>query len=316
MPRHRNERVPRHRAQRPRGNPVRRARVNAAAPAAQPGLAATTRSDADAAKTEPLPLRSVVPQPRPDGAPEGGRRGVSGRGRPLPTGPGGALGGAARGLLVSPWFAAAAGFVIAGSLWIHSPHTELTFPNLAIGKVPCSGAVCNGAPEPQGRGSKLTTPSPSNTKKTRKNSGTTAGAGTTPVRTQARTAHMSVGYHVTIQNDHQFSIVFLVSARHIPQRWRLALTIPGVQVQGAAFADWTASSSDSGTATPTYEAGWRGSHGPQNGNSSAGVSERGPGGRRYGFSFVIFGTGTPGQPTGCTYNGDACTFHEVNADRG
>jgi len=324
MPRHRNERVPRHRAPRPRGNPVRRARLTAAVAAAPPGLAATAPSDADAARTEPLPLRSTVPRRRPDSqrapASDAGRRAVSGRRRPLtshPTGSGGALGGAARGLLVSPWFAAAAGFVIAGSLWIYSPHTELTFPDLAIGTSRCSDATCDGpTTEAHGSGSKLATPAPGRTTKSRQNSGKTAGAGTAPVRTEVRRAHVSVGYHVTIQNDHRFSLSVTVSGKHIPQRWRLAFTIPGVQVQGAVFANWTASTSDSGTARPTYEAGWPGSGGRQNGDSSHGLSGAGLGGQRGRFEFVIFGTGTPGQPTGCTYDGDACTFHEISTSRG
>ena len=315
MPRHRDERVPRHRAPRPRGIPVRRARLSAAIPAARPGLAASALSDPAAAKTEPLPLRSVVPQPRRDSehgsAPEGGRRGVSGRRRPSTARParsGGALGGAARGLLVSPWFAAATGFVIAGSLWIHSPHTELTFPDLAIGKSPCTSTACNGSPETHGKASALPTPPPGHVRKASHNSGTTAGVGTAPVRTRERTANVSVGYHVTIQNDHWFSLSVTVSGKHIPQRWHLAFTIPGVRVQGAFFANWTASGSDSGTATPTYEPGWNGSGGRRNGRSSDGL-----GGKPGRFEFVIWGTGTPGQPTGCVYNGDACTFHEVNA---
>ena len=213
---------------------------------------------------------------------------------------------------MSPWFAAATGFVIAGSLWIHSPHTELSYLDPAIGTSHCDN--CNKLKtETHGSGSKLATPPPGKATKVRQNSGKTAGAGTAPVRTQVRTAHVSVGYHVTIQNDHVFDIMVIVSGKHIPQRWRLAFTIPGLQVKGAAFADWTESSSDSGTATPPYGAGRHRSGGQHGGDSPPKLSHSGPGGKRGSFAFVIFGTGTPGTPTGCTYDGAACTFHKVGA---
>ena len=54
----------------------------------------------------------------------------------------GLMAGAVRGLVATPWFAAATGFVVAAGLWIYSPHAELKFPSSAVGTVPCTAQGC------------------------------------------------------------------------------------------------------------------------------------------------------------------------------
>jgi len=55
------------------------------------------------------------------------------------------LTGAARGLMVSPWFAAGAGFVIAAGAFIYAPHASLNF-DTAPGRTVCPTPGC---PVPQ-----------------------------------------------------------------------------------------------------------------------------------------------------------------------
>jgi hypothetical protein len=73
------------------------------------------------------------------------------------------LTGAARGLMVSPWFAAGAGFVIAAGAFMYAPHASLNFDS-APGRTVCPTPGCpvpQKVPQIAGGASGLVTASPS-----------------------------------------------------------------------------------------------------------------------------------------------------------
>src|SRR5271169_558810 len=139
MASHRKHRVRAHKAQRRIENPSRRVRLNAEAPAPRPALEASLPAESDLSPTVPimlgeqgialLPSRIGPARTGPDdSALDGGLLGD-----PLPRPPGRSqrwrVRRAVRGLLMTPWFAASTGFVIAAGLWVYSPHASIRFPS-------------------------------------------------------------------------------------------------------------------------------------------------------------------------------------------
>ncbi len=206
------------------------------------------------------------------------------------------LSGAVRGLLVSPWFAAGAGFVIAAGAFLYAPHAELEFGN-AIGVTQCRLAECNQTTE-QGA------------------QGLTAGSGAAPLTdgtTPAASAGLTFRYTVDWQGHGAFQMVLTVTAKHAIGDWRLALVIPGASRVSVVGATWKPSGTDGGTATGTTTG---------TGASQQGVarpdwpgfspSTQGPGGHAGdqpdSVSLIVRGFGTPAAPTNCAFNGAPCQF--------
>src|ERR1700691_4592185 len=163
MPSHRQGNIPKHRAGRPHENASRPALLNAAGPAKRiaPG------NDPDGYGSGPPRVMPAAFTPVPDHA----LPGHAVPDHPLPhrapphraLAPGAATAPMAaplplaapsaprwkRGLLVTPWFAAGAGFVIAAALSLNSPRTFLTYrPNAAPGTSTCAGCPPATGPAP------------------------------------------------------------------------------------------------------------------------------------------------------------------------
>jgi hypothetical protein len=230
-----------------------------------------------------------------------------------------------RGLLITPWFAAGAGFVIAAGLALNSPHTVLTYrPNTE----PCVGNCTSTGPS---RGSaalatpgvQIKTASPARTgdgAHARRRS--SAGSGPTGGRHGGGTgasAGAGVGFRVLFNKYNQFSALITIPAGQTAHGWSLQFKIPGTQITRVWGAQWAPAGSDGGLATmlgrqPAISGG-------QGAPSSQGPDGPGPGwpGWReleshhgwwpeHGNGFLVVGQGRPVTPVGCVLNHAACHF--------
>ena len=210
--------------------------------------------------------------------------------------------GAARGLLVTPWFAAAAGFVIAAGMWIISPHTDLIDANPAI------NSVTGG---PQGGNTRHLTGSGDGTvqqpsKQTR--------SGHSLRGTGARGRHgkpvpVTVYYHGIVWHDGGFFLVISLPESLRGTHWKLEFRLPGDQDIKVVDASWRAAGPDGGTARelvpdPGHWENYRHLNGYPGWRPPPGVD------------FFAYGTGTDVKPTGCTLNGKDCRLVPLPTSHG
>ncbi|MGO8956323.1 MAG: hypothetical protein ACLQFR_02955 [Streptosporangiaceae bacterium] len=195
--------------------------------------------------------------------------------------PGSWVRSALRGLLVTPWFAASTGFVIAAAMWLYSPHASISFPS-AIGTVHCQ---LQGCATPGGRGSLATSAPGQRLAPKHEGGGTEQQVGASKI-----TAGLKFTFTVLWHRQNSFGAMVTISGRRSFGSWHLAFRLPGTQIQNVFGAEWLQlASHDGGTASPFDPAsGWPAGH------------------RR--VSFRVFGTGNPGRPTSCTFDGASCTF--------
>jgi hypothetical protein len=294
--------------------------MSAAILAAREALETASPDDADDQSQQTTPLRAIrlarprrsARRPRAGSAPAGvGPAGVGPAGvepiGPLNERPAtirGVARGAARSLLVTPWFAAGAGFVLAAGLWVYSPHTELKFPtaNAPYG-VPCTTMQCG----PAGNG-QLATSSPSK----RIVRQTTHGRAAQPDVTgrHASNSGLTFTFAVPWQQNDGFQALITVRGKHLPATWRLEFTMPGTHIRYVIGAQWQPSpNGDGGTAFAPQFGGGQGQD--QNYGQDDGYGPNPGGYRRQGgsISILVMGSGTPGTPTNCVFNGASCTFN-------
>jgi hypothetical protein len=211
---------------------------------------------------------------------------------------------------VTPWFAAASGFVIAASLWIYSPHAMLQFPNNAIGLQHCHDG-CSPAAGEKGSGS-LASSGKHRLPDRRKSA---AGAGAHP-RASSRTAAagLTFSYIVLPSQDGTFTIRIIVTGKRAFSDWRLAFVLRGDRIGWVSGADWQRRSRDSGTASghggdaQQWTGEWPGGPGDGPGGSGHIDGDQQP----YWFTFLVSGTGPPAGPTRCLYDGRTCSFSEAS----
>jgi hypothetical protein len=201
---------------------------------------------------------------------------------------------AGRRLLVSPWFAAGAGVVIATGAIIYTPHATFDFGN-AIHVIHCPQAQCapvtaqGGAPGlPAGIGGGPVTASP---------------------RTISVTAGMSFWYQVLDRTQSGFIMQITITASHSLGPWRLSFVIPGATGVYVPDARWKPSGTNGGTASNYFSGTESSDYAPISGYQSGGAA----GSSRYGYTvqFQVRGSGTPGVPTHCFYDGVACQFRQA-----
>jgi hypothetical protein len=312
MPRQSTERKPRHRAPRRIDDSGRRVRVSHAISAARSALA-TSRPHAEQApppSPDPRPASRPARPPRrvrPPGRPRGSRPG----GRPAAAGSG-LLREAARSLLVTPWFAAGTGFVVAAGLWIYSPHTELRFPDAAPGVSLCPSAGC--ATDP-GRGAGSLTATTPGTHISSPAARSRHSARPTVSRHHAASSGLVFKFTVLWQRHGSFGAAITVSGHQVPKAWQLSFDLPGVRIGYVMGVSWrTSASGDGGVASPLIlpSGGGPGGGGPSGGPGPTGF---GPSGRQHAhgavipvISFVITGSGSTAAPADCVFDGAACTF--------
>jgi hypothetical protein len=302
MPRHRSKHVPRHSAQRSADSSYRRGALNAVlASAAAPGP-----GDPDGDETTPLPvlLPLAVPQPRPADLVPGVRPHSHGKRRPVAESAAGLTvsQSVARGVLVTPWFAAATGFVIAVSMWILWPHADLhILAGPAINKEPYGpGGDSSGGVAGSNGGQDSPKPPPSHV------TASTGGrrANGTSSDDSAKAAGRAVRYHIVGSDNDYFDIVITLPGKHAAKDWQLSFELRGDENIRVFGASWQPSGQDGGLASALNpgDQHWSGDQSP---------GFPGPDPDSHDISFQVYGVGSNLRPTGCVLNGKACHFIEV-----
>jgi hypothetical protein len=305
MPSHRQGNIPKHRARRPDENSRRRSRLNAAtqakriAPESSPDpYGWGTGPAAPEPPTQPLPQVGSYLRPLAgaggddvaggngvaggDGghAREGGRASNSRQGRVRRT-PDGVIAGTRsagrsrrmRGLLVTPWFAAGAGFVIAAALSLNSPRTILTFrPNNAPSQSKCGDCQSPESAPTSKPGVQIRSVNPAAI-------GGMGGSG--PV----------VPIQLGSELNGVFSVTFTLPPSQVGNGWKLRFALPGreiTQVIGAPH--WQPDAAyDGGVAA---------------GPAHSGQVSTTP----VAVGFTVWVTGSPVDPVDCQLNGHPCHF--------
>jgi len=265
--------VPKHRAQRRDNRPGRRAPVSAAPSSAD--LAA------EAASGTPPPDR-----------PPAGRRGAR---------PRGSGGRSLRSLLVTPWFAAGVGVLVAATVALEAPkHAVLSYGPVDPG-VLCKNLGCASAAPLRSPGSLASAkpgvqlPPPAQTRtpavtRTRTQHAQAAPApAAQPAPTTDRSPQITIHFAVLKHGNGNFLGVITVRSSQDLGDWSLGFTIPGARISDVWGAQWQPSASLDGGIANGQPWPW-----PRPGPGMAKI--------------VIFATGTPRSPTSCLFDGESCAF--------
>jgi hypothetical protein len=190
-------------------------------------------------------------------------------------------------LVVSPWFAAGAGVVIATGVMIYTPHTNFAIDIQKCQLVSCTNLTPQGGPPPVPVGTGAPMPAPSKA---------------------SLPKGMTFSYQVLSQST-QYGFNMLITI-HSPDNfgpWRLSFVIPGTRDLFVVYgASWRSSGVDGGTAS-SYFAGTESAGYAMIAAHDAG-NDGGSSPSGYTVVFQIRGSGTPSPPTHGTYNGAPCTF--------
>lgn len=189
------------------------------------------------------------------------------------------LSGVARGMLVSPWFAAGAGFVIATTAFIVAPHAQMRFP---VQVTHCTKPACKSTVPQSGVPLPLTEPSDQ------------VSISTAPAASAA--SGQTIRYRL-LPRYGAFSMQITLTRTQAHGGWQLAFAIPGVAVTSVTGAtDWQLGAS--GEVTVFGSGNW------DSGGWDQGDSGRGDG----DVGVTVFGNGTASGPSGCVLNGTPCHF--------
>jgi hypothetical protein len=285
MPRHRLEREPRHRAQRPAQERPRRAKLRAATarPSGhrKPGTGGSNGWQAAAVGASDRLF------------------GFGARFRPYRKS---LLTGAVRGLIVSPWFAAGAGFVVAAGAFLYAPHAQLSFGNPLVHRSPCAAARCEHdfSTEQGARG--------------------TLGTGVEQVPANpassatAATTGMTFGYAVTSHNRAGFQMLLTVTGKKAIGNWTLSFLMPGAT--DVTVLEATPVDPATGTPTPASTPSGSGSTRttmpspePSPGFSASPTAAHGVDSADTLY-LVVKGDGAPAAPADCTFDGVPSSFSQ------
>lgn len=238
MPSHRQGNTPKHRARRPDENSGGHTRLNAA-----------TRA------------KRIAPESShtPGGVIAGTRRAAPSR--------------RMRGLLVTPWFAAGAGFVIAAAISLNAPRTFLTYrPNNAPSTSKCADCRSPESVPTSKPGVQIRSVNPA----------VIAGRGA---------PGPAVPIQVGPEQNGVFSVTFMLPASQAGRDWKLRFALPGRSISAVLGAQWRPDATDDGgEATMLAEGGY--------------VSPTNPA----AVSFLVSATGPPAAPVHCVLNGQPCHF--------
>jgi hypothetical protein len=204
--------------------------------------------------------------------------------------------GLARSLMVTPWFAAGAGIVIAAALAVDSP-SALTYAPGGPG-VRCAATGCTGTAPSHGPDLATATPGVPIAGGAAPGEGTETGpAGPGPV--------YQVGYQLLRRWPSGFLAMITLPANIRPGAWSLQFTFPSAHVARVWGARWQPfSNGNGGTATGPSDA-----PGPGPGGGRGGGGEGGAGPGHLGsLQLMVSAAGTPTTPSGCTLDGKSCRF--------
>lgn len=214
--------------------------------------------------------------------------------------------GAVRGLVVSPWFAAGAGFVVAAGAFMYAPHAQLSPGNPLIGRTPCKAHGCKSTTE---QGAK-----PLNA---------AAGqlpASPSPSPSTPPTTGLTFKYAVSWHTHDTFEMVLIVAGKKAIGDWRLTFTIQGAtKITSVLGADWQPSGTGGVVATGATYGGSQDASVPSSGSPSArptsGDDNYSDAGARSPdvIYLVVDGSGTPKAPDDCFFDGSACQFAQMTS---
>jgi len=193
----------------------------------------------------------------------------------------------ARALMVTPWFAASAGIVIAAALAVDSSAALTYVPNGPGVRCPASGCAGAAASPPD-----VATASPGVELKTGAAPKTAASA--SPGRRHAAGAVYRLGYQVVRHWPGGFVAVITMPDDMKPGSWSLRLAFRSARVDQVWGALWQPSGhGDAGTATGSWPA-------PRGHDRDISGLD--------GRHLVIFAAGPPSPPSGCRLDGASCHF--------
>jgi hypothetical protein len=194
------------------------------------------------------------------------------------------LSGAARGLLVSPWFAAGAGFVIATTAFIVAPRAEARFSQSAINVTQCTERGCREivpqAAVPLAEPSDQIVPS------------VTAAPG------------VAVDYRVISQRHDTFKLEITLTGSQAAGDWHLTFAVPGADITSVVGARWKPAGTDGGTAQGSISMDGQTAADSASGNQGGSTSDGG----QVAITFFVTGSGSPAGLSGCAYDGAQCHF--------
>lgn len=176
-----------------------------------------------------------------------------------------------RGAMLTPWFAAGVGIVIATSLTLTTPHPALTFPPLQTGR--CVVASCTPLSPRQAPPIKREISMPGRS------------------YANVRVAGVKVEYKLMSALNHSFIAVIVIESRRPLGDWELSFVLPGAFVDQVMWATWRHDGKH-GVVITGSPLPW-----DRSDDSEARI--------------VLFGSGTPGLPAGCELDGGSCTFRAM-----
>ena len=204
----------------------------------------------------------------------------------------------ARSLLVTPWFAAGAGVVIAAALAVNTP-TALTYGPAGPGGL-CATHRCTG--ERRGQPPQVATATPGVAIKTPDADAKGAG-GPAPSPHGATEMSSDLGYRIARDWGSGFTAVITMPGGG-KTGWSLQFAFPQARIMRVEGAQWRPSrGGDGGTANRRA---------PRGGKSSAGSDPGTPAqsGAPDPDEMTVVATGKPQMPSSCTLDGISCHFRD------
>jgi hypothetical protein len=194
----------------------------------------------------------------------------------------------ARSLLLTPWFAAGAGIVIAAAVAVGSPAALTYSPSSPVLRCSQSGCVSPAPDQPD-----VATASPGVALKVGGAHGHGAAARSAPSRAAKAggRARYRVGYRLITHQRHRFVALITMPSGLAPGSWSLAFAFSSARVEQVWGAQWRPLASGEG-GTALWSAQWAGD----------------PLGWPTPGQLVIMGRGAQTAPTSCRLNGVRCSF--------
>jgi hypothetical protein len=190
-------------------------------------------------------------------------------------------------MLMTPWLAAGVGVVLAAAMALHNPHTDLTYtPARPIG--PCTPRGCGASAPSQGTGGTALSGTAGPGTRLKQGQQAAPDGGPAPHRGGLVPGQrpLVVRYRTVQSRPGGFTGLITMTGRALGSGWQLTFRYPGATVESVAGLPWTVNGAQVTVTSPA---------------PSAGQAAR--------IRIRIRASGTPSRPTGCTFNGVACSIH-------
>jgi hypothetical protein len=217
-----------------------------------------------------------------------------------------------RSLLVTPWFVAGAGILIAATLVLESPRSAVLSYGPPNSGVQCATPDC--APIAPGHshdslavvkpGTRLNPARAKNPART-KNAGAVATALPHSSALPVPTA-VTVRFRIITYGQGGFIGVITVRGQARLSDWSLGFVIPGASIRGVWGAKWQADARGDGGVAEQAPGQLPGRPQQQQQSESGGPLSSRTGAKV--ARILVFGSGLPGKPAACTFDGRSCVF--------